>query len=243
MTFSRFRLRNLALAAVLAVAAMAATLLYVSRSRAHAESAPATATASVLVATRDIPIGTTAAQIVHGGWVRVTSLPQGDAVPDSVSAASALAGLVATQTTYAGEQLTAHRFGNANQQGIRSGLTGALRVVALPGDPYQLLAGTLRNGDHVDVVASIARPEGGAIHYSRVVLRNILVVDAPAAGSSGAQQTVSAQLQLSDEQAQRLFWVEQNAKWELALRPGEKATSTPAPAASADSILRSGNGS
>lgn len=246
MTLSRLRLRNLLLAAVLAIAAMAATLLYVSRSHAAAtRSTAGAASVSVLVATRDIPIGATASQIVDGGWVRVGSVRRADAVPESLAGVGALSGLVATQTTYAGEQLTGYRFGKANQQGIRSGLTGALRVVELPGDPHQLLAGTLRDGDRVDVVASLAKPEGTSTHYSGFVLRNILVVAAPQSQSgstSTSQQTASVQLQLTDKEAQRLFWVEQNAKWELALRPAEHADNTSASPATADSILGAGRG-
>ena len=208
MTLSSLRLRNLVLAILLAVAAMAATLIYVSRSRAQSRTPQAAA--SVLVATRDIPVGTTAAQIAGGGWVRAESVPASAAVPERVAGLGILAGLVATQATYAGEQLTTRRFGRANQQGLRADLTGTFRVVEVSGDAHQLLAGTLRDGDRVDVLASLTSPEGGPVHYARVMLRNLLVVDAPSTpggGGSlgGAQQSIAAQLELTDEQAQRLF--------------------------------------
>ena len=191
MTLSSLRLRNLVLAILLAVAAMAATLIYVSRSRAQSRTPQAAA--SVLVATRDIPVGTTAAQIAGGGWVRAESVPASAAVPERVAGLGILAGLVATQATYAGEQLTTRRFGRANQQGLRADLTGTFRVVEVSGDAHQLLAGTLRDGDRVDVLASLTSPEGGPVHYARVMLRNLLVVDAPSTPGGGGSSAGAAE--------------------------------------------------
>ena len=56
---------------------------------------------------------------------------------------------------YAGEQVTLRRFSDVAAQGIRSQLKGTLRAVQIAGDPNQLLAGTLKAGDHVDLVANL----------------------------------------------------------------------------------------
>lgn len=238
MRLASYRLRNVVAAVLLAVLAMTITLVYVSHARTQG-TAPAEP-ASVFVAARDIPVGTSWVQLVQGGWVRSASVGGKDVVPGAVTALAQLKGLVATQAIYAGEQVTTHRLGAAGRQGHRSGLHGTLRLFELPGDAHQLLAGTLRDGDRVDVVASVPRPETGQTHFARVVLRNLLVVDAPAAvGDSGltAKADAAVQLQLTDEQAQRLFWVEKSAQWTLVLRPAGDATSTSAGAASAGTVL------
>ena len=51
--------------------------------------------------------------------------------------------------------MTARRFGAVVATGIHGQITGIYRAVQVPGNANQLLAGTLRAGDHVDIVASI----------------------------------------------------------------------------------------
>ncbi|HJX47047.1 MAG TPA: RcpC/CpaB family pilus assembly protein, partial [Gaiellaceae bacterium] len=95
------------------------------------------------------------------------------------------------------------------------------------GTTTQLLAGTLQRGNRVDVVGSITFPESGQTHVAAVVLRNLLVVKAPAgetsSGVGSGQNAVSAQLQLTPLQAQRLFWLTKNGDWSLLLRPSAGA--------------------
>ena len=65
-----------------------------------------------------------------------------------------LRGLVATETIYAGEQVTARRFRPKEERGIRAKLDGNLRAIEVMGTRAQLLGGTLREGDRTDVVAN-----------------------------------------------------------------------------------------
>ena len=62
---------------------------------------------------------------------------------------------------------------------MRAQLTGSKRALELPGTKQQLLAGTLQDGDHVDVVGSWNVPESDTRHYARVFLRDIVVLNAP----------------------------------------------------------------
>ena len=73
-------------------------------------------------------------------------------VPGAISSADQVRGLIATQPTYAGEQVTARRFGTPSERGVRAQIQGTQRAVQIAGDPNQVLAGTLRAGDHVDIV-------------------------------------------------------------------------------------------
>jgi Flp pilus assembly protein CpaB len=233
------RLRNVLLAALFALVAVGATLLYASRAKTQP---PAAADGvRVLVAGRDIALGTTGSAILDGSLAELRVVARDDVVADAVVDPSQLRGLVATAPIYRGEQVTTRRLGTAEQEGMRAGLRGALRLVRVQGDDEQLLAGTLRDGDRVDVLASIRQPESGTSHYALVVLRNLLVVDAakPSGGSAGTAKTALT-LQLTDAQAQRLFWVEKNADWTLLLRPAAGVRASTAPAVSAGTLLGGG---
>jgi len=216
--------RKIAIAVTLAVAAAALMVIYGAQARAN--GAKTASDKAVLVATRDIPLGTPASAIAGGGWVTATRLPAGSIAAGALTSVAQLAHLVAVQPTYNGEQITLRRFGRLQQQGLPSELGGSDRIFALSGTATQLLAGTLQRGNRVDVVGSIRLPESGQTHVAAVVLHNLLVVQAPpAAKSSGisSQDALSAQLQLTPLQAQRLFWLTKNGDWSLLLRPSAGA--------------------
>jgi pilus assembly protein CpaB len=215
-------MRNLAAAGVLALVAALLTSAWVSRAQGGAK-APAIAKVPVLVATRDLPIGTPATAAFRDGWIAIRQLPAESASPVSLPSATPLRGQVVTQPIYKGEQVVASRFGRSGTQGLGVSLAGALRAIEVAGDPNQLLVGTLQAGDHVDVLANVrintANPK------SRVALRNLIVLRAPAA-ASGTTTGSSVMLQLTDTQAQALLWVTKNADWSLVLRPSSGASST-----------------
>ena len=174
-----YRVRNLIIAGALAACAVALMFMYAS----HAEKSSTATTASgvqVFVASRDIPIGTTGAKLATGGWLVTRKLPGNSvAVRGRHEPRRSCANLVAIQPTYAGEQIVARRFGTAQQEGLLSDLKGVSRVMELPGDAHQLLAGTLKQGNRVDVVGNVQVPEGGQLHSTVIALRNLLVVKAP----------------------------------------------------------------
>ena len=69
---------------------------------------------------------------------------------------SRLARLVATQEIFEGEQVSTRRFGTiAADAASGPSCTGTLRGFEVDGDPNQMLAGTLKAGDHVDLVATL----------------------------------------------------------------------------------------
>jgi pilus assembly protein CpaB len=222
LSYSR---RKLAIAVTLAVGAV--TLMVIYGAQARANGATTASDKAVLVATRDIPLGTPASAIAAGGWVTATRLPAGSIAAGALTSVAQLTHLVAVQPTYSGEQITARRFGRLQQQGLPSELGGSFRIFELPGSATQLLAGTLQRGNRVDVVGSVRLPETGQTHVAAVVLRNLLVVQAPAsatpAGGVSSQDTLTAQLQLTPLQAQRLFWLTKNGDWSLLLRPSAGA--------------------
>ena len=237
-----YRTRNILIAAGLGLLAVVLTLVYVS----HAKSSSSAATAApvqVLVASRTIPVGTSGATLAGTGWL-VTKTFQPSQVPaGAVKTTAQLSTLVAIQPTYAGEQLVAQRFGTTQQEGLLSVLHGANRVLQLPGDANQLLAGTLKVGNTVDVVGSVKSPETSETHYSTTFLRGLLVVGAPSKSSTSPGQTdTSVELRVTSSQAQRLFWLEKNADWSLLLRPATKAVDKATAPTTASSLLEDASG-
>jgi len=216
-----YRIRNILIAVGLALVAMMLTLFYVTNYKRSVQKSASGV--SVYVASKDISPGTSGADVAKND-LRVETVQKRDVVPGAISSPSDVSGLVVAAPLYAGEQVTLRRFSDVAAQGIRSQLKGTLRAVQLAGDPYQLLAGTLEAGDHVDLVANLRLDSNTNATATRIVLRNLLVLTPPndpalgkvSAGSAGGTSAVVA---VTDTQVQRLFFVLKNADWTLELRP------------------------
>lgn len=217
---TKSRLRNLALPLALAVIAAVLVGFYVVSYRNSVTHGAGLV--KVLVASRDIPTGTEGSSIAAGGYLKTQTVPRRAVVPGAVASGTALTSLVAGAEIYKGQQITLRQFAPESQGGIFAKFSGNERVVMLPGDPNQLLAGTLSDGDRVDVVATTKYHVGDlARAASRVVLRNLLVLDAPEASkaSVGGVQSASASIVMTDREAQTMAWVMKQGAWFLALRP------------------------
>lgn len=237
MSHTRTRRRNLILAGGLAVAAAALTALYLGRDHgATARAAAPVATAPVLVAVHDLSVGTSLSQALASGSLAVRRVDRESISPGALVDVAAARADVVLQPVYAGEQVLSRRVGPSGAAGLPSQLAGALRVFQISGTADQLLAASVRAGDHVDVVASV-KSGPDQTPYTQVVLRNILVVRAPTDGDSSSGQ-MSATMQLTDRQAERLFYVQQNGDWSLLLRPAARSTDVPTKPASAASVLQ-----
>lgn len=222
---TKSRLRNLALPIGLAVLAAVLVGLYVISYRNSVNHGANLE--KVLVATRDIPAGTDGASVAGGGYLKEQTVPQRAVVPGAIVSASPLTSLVVSGTIYKGEQVTLRQFKPLAQGGIFAKFSGKQRVVVVPGDPNQLLAGTASDGDHVDVVANTKYSFRGLNKVAaRVVLQNLLVLKAATGSGSGGvagAQTATATLVMTDKQSQTMLWALKNATWYLVLRP----TATP----------------
>ena len=201
---------------------------------------------SVYVAARDIPEGTSGADVAAKGYLKQEQVLRQSVVPGAISTPKQIQKLVAAQATYAGEQISLSRFSDVAVQGIRGVLRGPLRAVQIAGDGQQTLAGTLRVGDHVDVVANVKL--GGTDSersIARIVLRNLRVLKAPpssdAASRLGADTGGSSVLlAVTDTQVQKLFYVVKNDDWTLELRPVVKATDSPETVETQNTIVTDG---
>jgi Flp pilus assembly protein CpaB len=221
-----YRAKNIGIAVALAALAAILTSVYVVNYKRHVQNGEGKVT--VLVAARDIPSGTSGADVVDQKMLKEQTVPRKAVVAGAISSPDQLAQYVATQDVYEGEQVSSRRFAPPAEQGVRSQIKGTQRAYELAGDPNQLLAGTLKEGDHVDIVGNwgvkVQGGNGNDHHITRVVLRNILVMRAPVGtgGSgtvTGGDKSENLQLRVTDVQAQKLFWIEKNGDWHLTLRP------------------------
>jgi Flp pilus assembly protein CpaB len=174
----------------------------------------------VLVAARDIPAGTKGTAVASGGYLKTQTVPRRAVVPGSIVSGKPLTSLVSSDPIYKGEQITLRQFGPIAQAGIFAKFSGKQRAVALLGEPTQLLSGTLSDGDHVDVVATAQYTSRGlARSTSRVVLRNLLVLEAAEKVDVSSGEKTSATLVMNDRQTQTMAWAMKNTTWFLTLRP------------------------
>ena len=221
-----YRLRNILIAVALALVAALLTVFYVSnykKSVANDEE-----TVPVLVAARDIPAGTLGSQIVGGKMLQTRELARKAVVPGTISNPSQIRNQIAVEPIYAGEQVTARRFGPIVQQGVRTQLKGTYRAIQLAGDPNQLLAGTIKPGDHVDVVGVLKGKLGGdtgkEYAFGRIVVRNVTVLQTSGQPEVGARIVPGSDnwvmLRVTDSQAQKLALIyKEGDYWSIALRP------------------------
>jgi pilus assembly protein CpaB len=249
-----YQLRNVVIAVVLGLLAAVLTMAYVTNYRKNVQHGQQDV--GVLVASADIPAGTSGAAIVSGHMLVQKTIPRSALVPGAISSPDQIAKLVSTQEVMIGEQVTTSRFGDANELGVRAQLKGTLRAIQVAADPNQVLAGTLRTGDHVDVVGNLKVDTSGGSnsqHYDRVVLRNLLVLRAPTVPDAktsdlNTTQKYSVMLAVTDSQASKLLFVVKNSDpnsspdggWALQLRPVTNAADSPENVESINSILLDG---
>jgi pilus assembly protein CpaB len=245
-----YRARNTAIAGALAAVAVLLTLAYVRNVRNDAEQG--SSLVRVMVAVRDIVAGTPG----NDTALQSREVPRRAVVPGAITNKGEVAGLVAADQIYAGEQVTTLRFVPAAEQGIVGELKGNQRALQVPGDQNELLAGTLKADDRIDVIASVkyrVRDTSGGTAGSdidrtatRVVLRDIRVLQAPETpttdnSSLGNSATAfNAILALTDSQAQKLFYVMKNADWSFQLRPKSHPKDSPESVDTLESILGDG---
>jgi Flp pilus assembly protein CpaB len=224
-----YRVRNIVLAVALAALAALLVTFYVANYKKTVQQGEKNVT--VYVATKKIEAGTSGGEALRAQSLHPEKVARRSVVPGAISNPAQIEDLVATEPVYAGEQVTVSRFRPVQQRGVRAQLTGNQRAFQLAGDPNQLLVGTLKPGDHVDVVAGFddrgpgEGKETEQAWVTRIVLRDILVLAAPdaavaAAKLGGPNQNASVQLALTDAQVRKLEFTLLFAKgWHFALRP------------------------
>jgi|SRR2546426_3659858 len=237
-----YRLRNIGIAIALALIAVLLVFFYISNYKRTVQQGQDAV--SVYVAAKEVPAGTSGADALSQHLLVTKSIERSNLAPGWIGSGEQLKNLSAAEKLYPGDQATTFRFRSESQKGIRAQLTGNLRAFDVPGSRSQLLSGTLKAGDRIDVVGSWNVPEGVTRHFARVILRNLLVLQGATSNSNSKltnpNEQQSVMLALTDGQAQKLFWMMKNGEWSLQLRPTTDAADSPESAETAETLLRDG---
>jgi Flp pilus assembly protein CpaB len=237
-----YRVKNIAVAVGLALCAVLLTTFYVTNYKRHVRQSEATV--SVYVAKKDIPSGTPGADLLRSGLIVPEQVSQRTVVPGAISNPDQVRNLLTKDDTFAGEQITLRRFADNAEEGVRVQLHGQLRALSVPGTPDELLSGTLKDGDHVDLVANL---KVNGQQYVRDVAQDILVLRAASEStaakvSTGGQSSSSVLLAVSDRKDAQKIWfaVNNSGGWSLLLRPVAGATTPPVDVEGNGSMLHDG---
>ena len=237
-----YRVRNIAVAVGLALVAALLTTFYVANYKRHVRQSESTVT--VYVAKHDIPQGTLGSDLVKQGLIGPEDVVQRTVVPGAISNPDQVRSLLTSEDIYAGEQITLRRFADNTEQGVRVQLHGTLRAISIPGTADALLSGTLRDGDHVDMVANLKTGDCSTCFAVRDIARNVLVLQAATAPNAAKVTNTesSVMLAVSDNRvAQKIFYAVENAAgWSLELRPVANATDSPEDIEGVQSLLKDG---
>lgn len=239
------RPRALGIALFFGTLAALATYFWLNHQATQNAGTHPAATVSTVVAVQDIPARTTITQAM----LEVRRVAPGQVPADAATAISDLVGKVATAPISAGSPLTN---GLIVTRGIEMGLAYTMpnlhRAMTIALDPVSAVAGFVKPGDHVDVLATFNI--GNRQSVTRLVLQNVTVLatgsqslsSRPPDNSAGTAQEGSqdssalsnATLMVSPDQAQTLALAIARGKMQLLLRPADDTSvSTPTPMPSA----------
>ncbi|HEY3317888.1 MAG TPA: Flp pilus assembly protein CpaB [Coriobacteriia bacterium] len=132
-------------------AALAGRYLAAVRSQALAGAKPV----EVLVAKEDIPKGLTADEIRAQGLTETRKVPQQYLSASAISTMKAVDGQVLAVSLGKGEQLTTNRFQFSSQAGLSFGVPKGMVALSLASDEVRGIAGLVKTGDNVVVIASV----------------------------------------------------------------------------------------
>jgi len=214
--------RMIFLAAVCAgLLAAVLVFLFVDAQKTRAEQLAARV--PVVVAVQDIP----ARAIIEPSEVKISRQPVGMLPPDCAVSLEEVKGKVALEMIGAGEPIKRSKMSPRNASlGLAYVVKPDMRAVAVALDPIIGVAGFLKPGDRVDVLATFVVDE---ISVTKTVLQDVELLtlggDAqPTEVASKAGQTAQARTQpnatlaVTPEQAERLILAESRGKLRLALR-------------------------
>jgi len=244
-----YNVRNIAIALVLAGIAAFLVIMYTGNVQKQAKNSQQTT--SVLVATADIPAGTSVADAISGGQIQTRSIVQQDVIVGALQDEKSLnSGYVTKQDLYSGQQVNAAMFAPSDQTGIANQVDTNYRAMQFAIDSNQILGGTLQAGDHVDLVGTytVHPPDGGSdFDVSRIIVRDLVVLKAPEADSTGGKLTATSDkppviLSVPDTVVPKITFTMHggdDALW-LVLRPGNGSQDGPITLATVKSVIFDG---
>jgi Flp pilus assembly protein CpaB len=232
---------TLALAALAALLAGAAVLVYLKNYR-HSLNQGATP-ATVLIAKQLIAKGTAGNAIAANSLFQTTTIRQSQLLNGAISDPASLRGRVATHDVFPGQQLTTADFAVGGGS-VATTLTKTQRLITIPLDASHGMIGQVESGDRVDVFAGFnvipvdsrgVPVQGG---QSRPVLKLILQ-NVPVVSVSKTTQGNNANvaLKVNDSDAENLAFASDNGKLWIVLRPPSGAKPVPPRLVTVETLL------
>lgn len=179
-------------------------------------------TQDVIVASREIPSGTT----ITTDMIKPTSYLKASIPPGSFSTPQQISGKVTKSTLTVGEPILASRLGD--KAGLTVLLTPGSRAIAVRVNEIIGVSGFIAPNDHVDVIALVDRPETGnttAARISKIVLQNkrvLSVAQTVEERKDGQPQVASSiTLELTPEEAEKLSLASLEGQIVLTLRAAQ----------------------
>jgi Flp pilus assembly protein CpaB len=246
-----YNVRNIAIALVLAGIAAFLVIMYTGNVQKQAKDSQQTT--SVLVAAGDIPAGTTVADAISGGQLKLHQVVQQDVIVGALTDEKSLdSSYVATQNLVAGQQVTSAMFEPSDQTAINTQIKQNYRAMQIGLTPDEVLGGTLKAGDHVDLVGTYTvHPSNGQSDFdvSRIIVRDVQVLKAPPTNTTTGALTSSSQSQsvtlaLPDTVVPVVTFTDalhpgDGALW-FVLRPANGSTDGPTTLATVQSVIFQG---
>ena len=207
----------MALAVGIAVYAFASSL---QRQAAEASNVELT---SVVVAAIDIPGNT----LIQEGMVMVRSIPTDAVNSRTLTDISAALNKITRAPLFAGEQVLPERLGETGEAADSLSLQfeSPYRAITIPVDEVTGVAGYIKAGDHVDLVATLIYPTlEGEVSYavSTMLVENIQVlrtgVNTLSSTDSAGALYSSVTLMVTPDQALKINYAATNGKLRLLLR-------------------------
>jgi Flp pilus assembly protein CpaB len=213
---------TIAVGALAAALAAAVFVLYLHRYRASLQAAGEPMT--VLVASGLIEKGTPGAVIASEDLYQVTTTPKGELNEGAITDPDLLRGRVAADDIYPGAQLTTAQFTVGATDTVSARVIEYERGIAVPVDEAHGMIGKVQAGDKVDVIAGfvIDGDDGKQHPVTRVLVQNVLVLDAPAESKAGFATGANKQslvLRMTDEEATKMAFASEYGKVWIIVRP------------------------
>jgi len=213
-----FSLRRGSILVGVAVAVIAAIVLFAYLHAYRNSVNNPNANVSVLVAKHLIEKGTPGDIIGTTGQYQVSAIPKGQLQVGALTDPATLAGRVAATDIFPSQQLTAASFVYAAPGTLSTKLVGTDRAIAVSMDATRGMAGQIAAGDRIDIFVGL---NSAGIHGSQPVIKllmsNVLVLRAPY-GTGGAYT-----LRVPEAQAAQLAYAVDNGHLWFVARPASGA--------------------
>ena len=193
-------------------------------------------TVNVIVAVQDIPENTEITEEMFAedaGWFKTQTVIVDDVMPNYITSKEDIIGKVVNQAIYAGEQVSSMRYVDADSDdvGLSFKLSPGMVAYSFSAGSVSGVDGYISVGDTVDILVYDATEKGKEnSNAAKVAYQDLKIIrvsnatDSISASQSGSTITSYGTLtvEVTKEQALKLYDIENNYSFKLVLNPREQ---------------------